>query len=110
MTPALQPEDCFRLQIVIFALGIKLRIMKKLVVVFLFLLTIAVSFPATVHAQCAMCTVSAEQSVKNGNTQGKGLNTGIIYLLVIPYLLISGMGALWYLKYRKKTPVYAENV
>lgn len=66
--------------------------------------------PQNVSAQCAMCTVSAEQSVKNGNTQGVGLNTGIIYLLVIPYLLISGIGVLWYLKYRKKTAAYAENV
>lgn len=62
------------------------------------------------RAQCAMCTVSAEQSVKNGNTQGKGLNSGILYLLAIPYLMISGIGVLWYLKYRKKTAGYAENL
>ena len=61
-------------------------------------------------AQCAMCTVSAEQSVKNGNTQGKGLNTGIIYLLAIPYLLITGMGILWYVKYRKKAPEQVFNI
>ena len=49
-----------------------------------------------------MCTVSAEQSVKNGNTQGKGLNDGIVYLLAIPYILIAGIGILWYKNYRKK--------
>jgi len=49
-----------------------------------------------------MCTVSAEQSVKNGNTQGKGLNNGIVYLLAIPYILIAGVGLLWYKNYRKK--------
>lgn len=63
--------------------------------------------PAQVSAQCSMCSISADQSVKNGNTQGVGLNTGIIYLLVIPYLLISGIGALWYFKFRKKAPAYA---
>lgn len=63
---------------------------------------LAFSHVPAANAQCAMCTVSAEQSVKNGNTQGNGLNTGIIYLLVIPYLLITGMGILWYVKYRKK--------
>ena len=89
---------------------IKFNSMKKVVFIFLLLLICAVSIPARVDAQCAMCTVSAEQSVKNGNTQGVGLNTGIIYLLVIPYLLISGTAALWYFKYRKKTPLYAENV
>ncbi|SHF66686.1 hypothetical protein SAMN04488522_103244 [Pedobacter caeni] len=57
-----------------------------------------------------MCTVSAEQSVKNGNTQGKGLNTGIIYLLAIPYLLITGMGILWYVKFRKKNTDQVFNI
>lgn len=54
------------------------------------------------NAQCAMCTISADQGVKNGNTQSKGLNTGVIYLLAIPYLMIAGLGTLWYVKYRKK--------
>jgi hypothetical protein len=84
--------------------------MKKVTFILLLLLGSVFYMPQNVSAQCAMCTVSAEQSVKNGNTQGVGLNTGIIYLLVIPYLLISGIGVLWYLKYRKKTAAYAENV
>lgn len=84
--------------------------MKRMALVFVFIITLATSFDNTLVAQCAMCTVSAEQSVKNGNTQGKGLNTGILYLLAIPYLLISGMGILWYVKYRKKsTTGYAQN-
>jgi len=82
--------------------------MKRLACLTLILFALVFSMPKQAVAQCAMCTVSAEQSVKNGNTQGKGLNTGIIYLLLIPYLLISGAGALWYFKYRKKTPIYAE--
>jgi hypothetical protein len=57
-----------------------------------------------------MCSVNAEQSVKNGNTQGKGLNNGILYLLAIPYLLITGVGILWYVKYRKKTIGYGQNI
>ena len=84
--------------------------MKKIAFIFLLLLTTAFSMPSQVSAQCAMCSISADQSVKNGNSQGKGLNTGIVYLLVIPYLLISGIGALWYFKYRKKPLTYAENV
>lgn len=55
-----------------------------------------------VKAQCSMCTINAEQSVKNGNTQGTGLNTGILYLLAIPYLLTTVVGIIWYKKYRKK--------
>ncbi len=84
--------------------------MKKFVFILFILILTRSSVAPLASAQCAMCTVSAEQSVKNGNTQGKGLNTGIIYLLVIPYILISGIGALWYIKYRKKAPRYAENL
>ncbi|MES2456497.1 MAG: hypothetical protein V4594_13185 [Bacteroidota bacterium] len=81
--------------------------MKKIAFVFILTMLLAGSFTLPVKAQCAMCTISAEQGVKNGNTQGKGLNSGIIYLLVIPYLMISGIGVLWYLKYRKKSTGYA---
>jgi hypothetical protein len=84
--------------------------MKKIALVFLFIVVIISSSTSVASAQCAMCTVNAEQGVKNGNSQGKGLNTGILYLLAIPYLLISGIGVLWYVKYRKKPAEYAENI
>lgn len=75
--------------------------MKKYII--LFALIFILSLNATeLQAQCAMCTVNAEQGVQNGNTQGKGLNTGILYLLVIPYLMVASMGIIWYTRYRKK--------
>lgn len=84
--------------------------MKRIVYIVMMVLLLAGSQISPVSAQCSMCTVNAEQSVKNGNTQGKGLNSGILYLLAIPYLMITGIGVLWYLKYRKKTVRYAENL
>lgn len=57
---------------------------------------------AEVSAQCSMCTLNAENSVQNGNTEGNGLNRGILYLLAAPYLAIAGVGFLWYKKYRRK--------
>jgi hypothetical protein len=53
-------------------------------------------------AQCAMCTLNAENSVQNGNTQGNGLNDGILYLLAAPYIAVAAVGFLWYKKYRRK--------
>lgn len=53
-------------------------------------------------AQCSMCTINAEQGIKNGNTQSAGLNSGIMYLLFIPYLLALVVGIIWYKKFRKK--------
>lgn len=49
-----------------------------------------------------MCALNAENSVKHGNTQGNGLNDGILYLLAAPYLAIGVVGFIWYKKYRRK--------
>lgn len=77
--------------------------MKRIAFVFIFIMLSAFAVSNTASAQCAMCSVNAEQATKNGNTQGNGLNTGILYLLAIPYVLFTGVGVLWYLKYRKNT-------
>ena len=50
-----------------------------------------------VLAQCAMC----RSTLENGFSSGKpgiaaGINTGILYLLSMPYLLIIGLGYWWY--------------
>lgn len=82
--------------------------MKKIAFVILFIIMLAGTSVNVAQAQCAMCTINAEQGVKNGNTQAKGLNSGVLYLLALPYLGIAGIGLLWYLRYRKKS--YAENI
>jgi len=75
--------------------------MKKLIFIFVLVISILGSTGiTTVSAQCAMCTINAEQGVKNGNTQAKGINSGVMYLMAIPYLMIAGLGVLWYKKFR----------
>ena len=77
--------------------------MKALrVVVGVFLFFLLQVFTLNVSAQCAMCTANAESSVKNGNTEGKGLNNGILYLLAAPYLAVAAVGYIWYKRYRRK--------
>lgn len=54
-------------------------------------------------AQCAMCRASVENNVSNGDTSiGAGLNSGILYLFVMPYLLAAVIGYLWYKSAKKK--------
>ncbi|HEY1023727.1 MAG TPA: hypothetical protein VGE26_01080 [Sphingobacteriaceae bacterium] len=78
--------------------------MKKLVTVLL--IVFSLTFSATVaSAQCAMCSATAEHSVQHGNTQGKSLNKGILFLLATPYLLVAIVGFVWYKKYRRKNVV-----
>jgi hypothetical protein len=77
-----------------------MKALRYCIVVFIFSALVFVAYHSS--AQCAMCTLNAENSVKNGNTAGTGLNSGIMYLLAAPYLAIAGVGFLWYKKYRKK--------
>jgi len=76
--------------------------MKKKVFFILLLLVFTFALGPNVNAQCAMCSINAEQGVKNGNTQTAGLNTGVLYLLSVPYLMAIIVGVVWYKKYRKK--------
>lgn len=52
-------------------------------------------------AQCPMCKMAAESNLKNGGSAGKGLNAGILYMLLTPYLLVGGL-AYWWIKNKKK--------
>lgn len=46
--------------------------------------------------QCPMCKISAESNMRDGGTAGRGLNSGILYMFALPYLLIGTLGYLWY--------------
>ena len=47
-------------------------------------------------AQCAMCKATLEANSANSSKYGVGLNTGILYLMTIPYIAASVLGYLWY--------------
>ena len=59
------------------------------------------------YSQCAMCRATVESNVGTGSKEpesqvGAGLNTGILYLMLIPYVLVGTIGFLWYKSSRKK--------
>ena len=55
-----------------------------------------------VSAQCAMCRTTVENNVSNGDVGlGMGLNTGILYLFVAPYLAFAVIAFFWYRISRK---------
>ena len=78
----------------------KKKLLKLMTVLALVVSLNLVSTPP-VEAQCPMCRMSAESNLKNGGTDGKGLNKGILYMLATPYLLVGTMAYLWY-RNRKK--------
>ncbi|MGC6438966.1 MAG: hypothetical protein ACON4B_08360 [Flavobacteriaceae bacterium] len=52
-----------------------------------------------VNAQCAMCRAVLESEA--GQNTAKGVNDGIVYLMIIPYVLVSGIAFLVYKKLKK---------
>ncbi len=53
-------------------------------------------------AQCPMCKMSAESNLQNGGTEGRGLNAGILYMLSLPYLLVSVIGYIWWKRKKRE--------
>ncbi|WP_350409991.1 hypothetical protein [Pontibacter populi] len=82
----------------------KLMIKGLLTIVLVFGLMLATSTNS--YSQCAMCRATVESNVGTGSTEadsdvGSGLNTGILYLMAIPYILIGTVGFLWYKSNKK---------
>jgi hypothetical protein len=71
-----------------------MTVMKKALI--LTIMTVA-TFGNELMAQCAMCRSTLENNFSNG-TPGiaSGINTGILYLLVLPYLAAMCLGYFWY--------------
>jgi hypothetical protein len=48
-------------------------------------------------AQCAMCKATLENNISNGNIGiAAGINFGILYLFVAPYLFVGLIAFFWY--------------
>ena len=58
-----------------------------------------ISLPA--NAQCAMCRAALTSN--ENSTQAAAVNDGIVYLMVIPYLLVAGIGYAIYRMKKKKS-------
>ncbi len=86
----------------------KLRIIKILSIFFLALSLQLISVD-TAQAQCPMCRMSAEQNLKDGGTAGKGLNKGILFLLMMPYVAVGVVGYVWYRNKKKESEIGAFN-
>lgn len=67
--------------------------MKRIVSLTFFILLLS---QVDVLAQCAMCKAVAESDLEGGGTAATGLNTGILYLMGFPYLMLSAVGLFWY--------------
>lgn len=66
----------------------------------IFLSFISCLFSLSMNAQCAMCRAALEGE---GNAKkAEAVNDGIVYLMVIPYLLVATIGFIIYKMNKKK--------
>lgn len=72
--------------------------MKKILVTALFSILLSV-YVLPASAQCSMCRRVAESNMEEaGEVRGKGLNTGILYLMSVPYVMAGVVGFVWWRK------------
>ena len=66
--------------------------MKKTPAILLIIFFMAVYAPGTT-AQCSVCTKTVQQL---GEKPAKALNTGILYLMLTPFLIVGVIGYRWW--------------
>ena len=69
---------------------------KKLLTRLVLLIAISLFATLPAEAQCAMCKAIAESNSQGGGEIAAGLNTGILYLMVFPYLIIAAVAYAFY--------------
>ncbi len=66
-----------------------------------FFLLFSFFFSLASYSQCAMCRAALES--EEGGVKAEGINDGIVYLMIIPYVLVAAAGyAIYKIKYGKK--------
>jgi hypothetical protein len=66
--------------------------MKNLLLIIL-VVGCLVIFSVSAEAQCSICTKTVQQM---GNQAAEGFNSGIIYLMLVPYAAIGIVGYKWW--------------
>lgn len=66
--------------------------MKKIIFILFFFLA-TVSFTQYANAQCSLCTKTAQQL---GEKPAQGLNSGILYLMFMPFIIVGIIGYRWW--------------
>ncbi len=64
--------------------------MKRIALLTILIILCCVFVTPELQAQCSMCKQAAASSLdKNPNSLARSLNSGILYLMAIPYVLIA---------------------
>ncbi len=70
--------------------------MKKSVYIgIVVIIVMMVVSPTLADAQCAMCNATASTATENNKASALALNSGILFLMAIPYLLLMTLLVIW---------------
>ena len=68
--------------------------MKQLKLLFGLFFLMMVFLPDSLSAQCSMCRAVLES--EEGQATAKGINDGLVYLMAMPYILVTVVGFVVY--------------
>lgn len=71
---------------------------NKKIVSFIVVSMLSLINTVNTFAQCAMCKTTATSDLEGGGTIGTGLNSGIFYLMSIPYIILMVGGYFFFRK------------
>jgi hypothetical protein len=86
--------------------------MQKSIYISIFIiLVMMLASPVLADAQCAMCNATVSTSTEGNKESAMALNSGILFLMAIPYLLLMTLLGIWLrFRYLKKKEQAAENI
>lgn len=88
-----------------------MKIKKSVIVVFIVFVSAFAKAetlaPTALSPQCAMCRAVLES--EEDNSTAKGINNGIKYLMVIPYILVGGVFYFIYKSRKKDKEIASED-
>jgi len=71
---------------------------RKLLFIVIFTISILFFSQSELLAQCAMCKSVPTSNTAAGGNRAAGLNTGILYLMSIPYIALAGLAWFFFKK------------
>jgi uncharacterized membrane protein len=80
--------------------------MKRFIPVFLIFALLVICYTSA-SAQCAMCQGQVETATDAGSSVAMGVNKGVLYIFMMPYLIIATIGYFWW-RARKKAATPAQ--
>jgi hypothetical protein len=68
---------------------------KSFYIGILIIIVMMIASPVIADAQCAMCNATASTATEGNKESALALNSGILFLMAIPYLLLMTLLGIW---------------